>query len=460
MPKNNNSNKKPTKTDLIYSKMNIKSFKTRIYPTKEQEVYFNKAFGIRRWVYNWGLEKYIESWNNNKDSERKVYFSNYDLAKLLNSIKDEEYPWLNEVNGMVRQESLRDLKESVDKYFKSLKEAKTKLEDYNPNKYKPKFRSKKNSKDSFRYHIKDREHLPIRPLSKHYFRMATSKESAGTKDCRNANTIIKSKESLLFLNDTSKYRVCEYTFSRSCGKYYLSISYERTNQRKLNKPDIDSCIGIDMGLKHALTCYDGNDSWYFDIPESLKNKYEKRTERKHKQLSKKLENIKKYNSKVSNENKIDFNKSKHFLKLKLQLDKCYEKENNVKRNFRENYTTWLVQNYHTIKIEEYGFNTKDRKNIARSLSRVGGYTFTERLKSKCKEYGTDLIFIPKFTPTTQTCSCCGHRFLKENKLTLDDRMYKCPNCNNELDRDINAAKNIFFYNTEYSKLNLVTILEQ
>lgn len=437
---------------------NIKSFKTRIYLTPEQEEYFNKAFGIRRWVYNWGLEKYIESWESNMNSDEKIYLGNYDLAKMLNSIKDEQYPWLNEVSCMVRQESLRDLKETVDRYFKCLKDAKTKSEDYNPNKYKPKFRSKKNSKDSFRYHIKDRKTmLPIVPISKHYFTMRTASDSRGHKSNR---FIIKSKESLLFLNDTSKYRVCEYTFSRSYGKYYLSISYERTNQRKLVLPDENSVIGIDMGLKHALTCYDGNESWYFVIPDSLKNKYEKRTERKRKQLSKKLENIKKYNSKVDEDKKIDYNKSKSYQKLLLQLSKCYEKENNVKRDFREQYTTWLVQNYHTIKIEEYGFSLENKHSLARSLARVGGYNFMERLKHKSKEYGTNLIIIPTFTPTTQTCSCCGHVFTGKNKLTLSDRYYNCPQCNNTLDRDINASINIFNYNTSESKLSLVTTLKQ
>ena len=42
----------------------IKAFKTRIYPTKNQKEIFEQAFGIRRFVWNWGLNNYLESLNN------------------------------------------------------------------------------------------------------------------------------------------------------------------------------------------------------------------------------------------------------------------------------------------------------------------------------------------------------------------------------------------------------------
>ena len=43
---------------------------------------------------------------------------------------------------------------------------------------------------------------------------------------------------------------------------------------------------------------------------------------------------------------------------------------------------------------------------------------------------------------TQTCSNCGNRLVKEDKLTLSDRTYVCPVCGFTEDRDVNAAKNI------------------
>ena len=33
----------------------MKSFKIRLYPTKEQEILFKKHIGAERYIYNWGL---------------------------------------------------------------------------------------------------------------------------------------------------------------------------------------------------------------------------------------------------------------------------------------------------------------------------------------------------------------------------------------------------------------------
>lgn len=60
------------------------------------------------------------------------------------------------------------------------------------------------------------------------------------------------------------------------------------------------------------------------------------------------------------------------------------------------------------------------------------------LNYKCVKYGKKVIKIGRFEPSTQICSCCGHR----QKLSLDERMYNCPECGMSMDRDTNAALNI------------------
>lgn len=37
----------------------MKTFKTRILPTAEQQEYLNKAFGIRRFTWNWAMNEYF-----------------------------------------------------------------------------------------------------------------------------------------------------------------------------------------------------------------------------------------------------------------------------------------------------------------------------------------------------------------------------------------------------------------
>ena len=52
-----------------------------------------------------------------------------------------------------------------------------------------------------------------------------------------------------------------------------------------------------------------------------------------------------------------------------------------------------------------------------------------------------LVQADRWYPSTQLCSNCGHR----QKLTLNQRIYRCPECGLEIDRDLNAAINLSKY---------------
>lgn len=66
-------------------------------------------------------------------------------------------------------------------------------------------------------------------------------------------------------------------------------------------------------------------------------------------------------------------------------------------------------------------------------------TFVSMLEYKAKWYGTNIIKIGRFEPSSKTCSNCGNI---NKELTLNDREWTCVNCNTHHDRDINAAVNI------------------
>ena len=385
----------------------IKAFKTQIYPTKLQKEYFEKAFGIRRFVWNYGLNNYLESLNNG------IYKTNYDIQKEINNTlcKDNNYLWLNDVNSMVRQESLKDLGLSIKKYHEQQKKARRSAMSIPCEKYKPRFKSKKHDTKSFRYNNKSN---PVVPINKKHFYLTTVK-SKKNRLC------IKTAESIMFLKSDDT-RFCSITIKMEGNKYYMIIIYEKTNHRVTNINNTSS-IGIDMGMKTPLTCYDSNNkSIKYHYPDKLK-KQEKHTEHLHHLLSRKKYGSNRYN------------------KCKILLEKSYQKENNIKKEFREQITAFLCKNYHTIKIEDFNTKINTLRNINRALCRLGKYAFIERLKNKSELYGNDLVFIKNF-PTTQTCSKCGNRKFNNDKLTLNDRTYKCDVCGNIVDRDINAAINI------------------
>jgi putative transposase len=77
--------------------------------------------------------------------------------------------------------------------------------------------------------------------------------------------------------------------------------------------------------------------------------------------------------------------------------------------------------------------------LAKSISDAGWGKFFELLDYKTEEAGRKVIKIPRFEPTSKTCSACG---AINQDLTLSDRQWVCKSCGVLHDRDYNAAKNI------------------
>jgi putative transposase len=65
-----------------------------------------------------------------------------------------------------------------------------------------------------------------------------------------------------------------------------------------------------------------------------------------------------------------------------------------------------------------------------------------QLEYKCNWYGVKLIIADRFYPSSKLCSDCGH---KKVDLKLSDRVYRCAECGNVMDRDLNAAINLMQY---------------
>ena len=112
--------------------MIFKTYKYRIYPNSIQKELIHKHIGCARWIYNYALEK-----KNKFYQETKKGLSRFDIQKDLPLLKkDEKTSFLKEVNSQTLQSSLEHLDSAFTKFFK-------KQGGY------PKFKSKKNNKQSF-----------------------------------------------------------------------------------------------------------------------------------------------------------------------------------------------------------------------------------------------------------------------------------------------------------------------
>src|SRR5205085_3133172 len=113
----------------------IKAHKIRLNPTPEQAVYFAKAAGTARFVWNWALAE----WNRQYEAGEKP--TAFKLKKQFNAIRREQFPWTWDVSKNASDQPCLDLGKAFTAFFEGLKSGKRKG--------RPKFKSKKRSKASF-----------------------------------------------------------------------------------------------------------------------------------------------------------------------------------------------------------------------------------------------------------------------------------------------------------------------
>ena len=392
----------------------VKVFKTRIYASEEIYHQLRKGFGTRRRCWNFVLDQYF-----NQDNK----LTNYKFDVFINNMieeQPEEYGWIKEVNTMIKSSVLKDFTLAVNKFYKELKRIhKTGQILESLDKFKPKFKKKKDSTQSFRIFNKNPATFKI--LGHNTFNFNRTREFGRIS--------VRTRESLDFLKDKD---IKEMTILRQAGKYYISICYEDTKKQK--RTSKTGKIGLDLGVKSLYASYDGLEFTTFkklDFSEINK---------RIALISQKLAR-KQYGS-------------NNYWKLVVQLQKRYKKASDTKKDLYYKQANWLCANYSHIVIDDFSYKQYLAMNQVKGV--VGRHTRIRLLQEESPCLFKDILlyqstkftncvveFVAKGTPTTQTCSKCGHK--QEKKLELKDRTFRCEHCGFTIDRDFNSAINTFNY---------------
>lgn len=211
----------------------------------------------------------------------------------------------------------------------------------------------------------------------------------------------------------------------SSGKFFVSIICEVTDSKKL--PKTNKTIAFDLGLSSYLTTHEGI---------VVKNP---------KYLAKKLVELKKTQSKLDKEKKRSPKKDK----LKKKFQKLHEKVKNQRTDHLHKLSRKIVNENDFIILEDLNIknmfesdneklNNKQNKGMHRNIGDAAWSTFISMLSYKAEEAGRVVIKVDPRN-TSKTCSGCGVLVPK----TLRDRVHRCPSCGLVLDRDLNAARNIY-----------------
>jgi putative transposase len=125
-------------------------------------------------------------------------------------------------------------------------------------------------------------------------------------------------------------------------------------------------------------------------------------------------------------------------KAKLELARAHKKIANQRDDFHKKLALELCLEYSTICLED--LNIKGMQKLwGKKISELSLSSFVKILEYTSAKTGAAVVKIPRFYPSSKTCHVCGYIHAG---LQLKDRIWTCPECHTEHDRDFNAAINI------------------
>jgi len=314
-----------------------------------------------------------------KENKRIGY---HETSALLTQLKQqEEYAWLTEVSSVPTQQALRHL----DKAFRNFFEGRAKY---------PIFKKRRNQQ------------------SAEYTTSAFKWDGTSL-------TLAKMTEPLDIrwsrpLPDGAKPSTVTVTKDRA-NRYFVSILVEE-DIKQLDP--VEQSVGADLGLKEFVILSTGEvvgNPKFFHKDEKQLAKAQRRHAKKRK----------------GSENRA---------KARVKVAKIHARIADRRRDFLHQLSTRLIRENQTICIESLAVKNMGKNHrLAKAISDVGWSEFVSQLEYKAAWYGRTLVKIDKWYPSSKRCFDCGHVL---DSLSLDIRVWTCPECGVVHDRDLNAACNI------------------
>jgi putative transposase len=384
-----------------------KAKRIRVYPTTEEQEKLKRWIGTARWTYNECL-KAIQ--NEGVARSKKAL-----RARALNegTIVALNKPWLRDTPYDVRDAAMDDLLKA----------------------YASGFARRKNDKKSFKLGLRSRKTAfqeSIVVHHKHYKNMTGT--YAFLKKLRSAEPL---PEDLIYDS--------RLVLERRTNAFYLCIPMPLVVRSENQAPATKRIIALDPGVRTFMTSYDPSGESIDFAAKDIGHIY---------RLCHRLDDLQsKWDAKeVRHHQRWSMRKAGVRMRRRIRhlVDDLHCK---LAKYLCETYSVVLLPKFETQGMIRRG-QRRIRSKTARAMCTLSHYRFQRRLIDKAREYPWCRVVIVSEAYTSKTCGRCGkiHAKLGGNKV------FRCPSCQLECDRDKHAARNILLRYLTTSRWPLVVTL--
>jgi putative transposase len=376
----------------------IQAYRFALDPSAVQERVLGWHAGAARFGWNWGLAKCQERY-----AAEGTWYSAADLHKLWNVQKkaDPALGWWGENSKCSYQEAFRDLDRALRDFTRSRAgQRKGRRLGF------PRFKKRGKCRDSFRF-------------------------STGVMRCAGSTVTLPRLGAVRTHESTRKLarrvgngtaRILSATVSRTAQRWFVSFTVEVDRAVPGAHARPGSVIGVDLGVKTLLTGVDDRGNVVtVDGPRALRSALRalRRASRAHSRTAPGSANRR---------------------RRAARLARIHARVADVRADALHKATTDLARRYETVVAEDLNVAGMTRnRRLARAIADQGFGQARRMLGYKTAWAGGTLVLAGRFYPSTKTCSGCG---TVKAKLALSERSYRCDHCGLDLDRDVNAARNL------------------
>ncbi len=223
-------------------------------------------------------------------------------------------------------------------------------------------------------------------------------------------------------------RILAATITRVADRWYVAFTCELIRQLPTSGGNT-STVGVDVGVRQLAVLSTGEQ---IPNPRPLE-----RAQRKRRRLQRQ------WHRQQRRRIATGYGRpSRRQQQTGRRIAKVEARAASIRRDGLHKLTSRLVREHGSVVVEQLNVQGMLRnRRLARAIADAGFGQLRRLLDYKCRWRGVRLVVADRFYPSSKTCSACG---AVRAKLHLGERVFRCHNqqCGLELDRDLNAARNL------------------